>query len=84
MKKTEGAMPLDRVLAFPVLVGLAAALLGMLLGACAVKAGRADMGSIPALAVSALCVGVLRAARRATGCSGGSARGRLCCCAWCC
>ena len=71
MKKTEGAMPLDRVLAFPVLVGLAAALLGMLLGACAVKAGRADMGSIPALAVSALCVGVLLAAflaaRRAPG-----------------
>ena len=69
MKKTEGAMPLDRVLAFPVLVGLAAALLGMLLGACAVKAGRADMGSIPALAVSALCLGALLAsflsARRA-------------------
>lgn len=69
MKKTEESPSLNRVLAFPVLVGLAAALLAMLLGAFLVKLGRAGMDSIPALAVSALCLGALLAsfisARRA-------------------
>lgn len=69
MKKTEESLSLNRVLAFPVLVGLAAALLFMLLGAFLVKAGRIGMDSVPAFAVTALCLGVLLAsflsARRA-------------------
>ena len=43
MKKTEDSLPLNRVLAIPVLTGLAAALLIMLLGAFLVKLGRVGM-----------------------------------------
>lgn len=71
MKKTEDSPPLNRVLAFPVLFGLAAALLMMLLGALLVKLGRVGMDQIPAFAVASLCFGVLLAAflsaRRSTG-----------------
>lgn len=71
MKKTEDSLPLNRVLAFPILTGLAAVLLVMLLGAVLVKLGRVGMDQIPAFAVSALCFGVLLAAflsaRRASG-----------------
>ena len=71
MKKTDESLSLNRVLAFPVLTGLAAALLAMLLGALLVKLGRVGMDRIPALAVSSLCLGVLLAAflsaRRAAG-----------------
>ncbi len=62
MKKTDEPLSLNRVLAFPVLTGLSAALLAMLLGAFLVKLGRVGMDRIPALAVSALCLGVLLAA----------------------
>lgn len=71
MKKTEDSPPLNRVLAAPVLIGLAAALLMMLFGAFLVKLGRVGMDQIPAFAVAALCLGVLLAAflsaRRASG-----------------
>lgn len=62
MKKTEDSLPLNRVLAIPVLIGLAAALLIMLLGAFLVRLGRVGMDQIPAFAVAALCFGVLLAA----------------------
>ena len=42
MKKTDESLSLNRVLAFPVLTGLAAALLAMLLGALLVKLGRSE------------------------------------------
>lgn len=71
MKKTEDSLPLTQVLATPVLIGLAAALLMMLAGALLVKLGRVGMDRIPAFAVAALCFGVLLAAflsaRRASG-----------------
>ena len=71
MKKTDESLSLNRVLAFPVLTGLAAALLAMLLGAFLVKLGRVGLDRIPAFAVSSLCLGVLLAAflsaRRAPG-----------------
>lgn len=69
MKKTDESLSLNRVLAFPVLTGLAVTLLAMLVGAFLVKLGRIGEGSIPAFAISALCLGELltsfTAARRA-------------------
>ena len=59
MKKTDESLSLNRVLAFPVLTGLAAALMAMLLGAFLVKLGRVGLDRIPALAQVQRCCSAL-------------------------